>query len=482
MKFLNFILALLIVTFASACSDNDGPNEPVQFKVPVTEINFDENGGSKDIMLESPGKPVVTCDLPWVTLTEPTLNGSSTKIWVITLTISSNDVETERKATVNISYGQNSHQISITQVAKTPEPVKPDVRIGETATDAAKNIIVGWNIGNSLEVPSGETAWGNPMVSETLIQNVKDAGFNAVRIPCAWHSHLVADEAPYTINPVWMARVKEVVDYAINRDMYVVLNTHWDNGWLELHANEQDMDAVAQKEYAIWTQIAYYFAEYGEKLIFAGNNEVRNKRPGEQWENWGEPNAGEKTALAKYNQTFIDAVRATGGNNTLRNLVVQTWCCNPWRAFDAFTMPSDSSEKHLMVEVHFYDPQSFTHPQDNGQVTLWGNRKGFTDSTDNQEDYVENLFGKLNSDFCAKGVPVLLGEYGAITHSTTDQKMMDSQSYYLEFVTSTAKSNGIIPFYWDNGFPGVGTFGIFNRSNGSVAIPHALEGIMKGAK
>ena len=195
-----------------------------------------------------------------------------------------------------------------------PEIAFPtDDNIGETAQQAVKNIFAGWNIGNSLEVPDGETAWGNPAVSQKLIDGVKAAGFNAVRIPCAWSSHLVKDAEPYTIDPAWMKRVREVVDYAYKNGMYVIVNTHWDGGWLELHANANDQAAVVKKEKAIWTQIAAEFADYGQRLIFAGNNEIRNKVGNN--ENWGMPSSGERKALEAYNQAFVDAVRATGGKN-----------------------------------------------------------------------------------------------------------------------------------------------------------------------
>ena len=231
-----------------------------------------------------------------------------------------------------------------------PDYPKGD-EIGETATEAAGHIYAGWNIGNTMEVPAGETGWGNPMGNQALIDGVAKAGFNAVRIPLSWGAaqKLVADAEPWTIKEDWLNRVKEVVDYCYSRGLYVIINCHWDGGWLELHANMTDGPAVARKEAAIWTQIADKFKDYGQRLIFAGNNEIRNTRNGNEW--WGEPNADECEAVDLFNQTFVDAVRATGGNNAQRNLVVQSYCCNPWYALNKTAMPSDPAQNHLMINI-----------------------------------------------------------------------------------------------------------------------------------
>lgn len=350
--------------------------------------------------------------------------------------------------------------------------------IGETATEAAKHIYAGWNIGNTMEVPAGKTGWGNPMVNQALIDGVAKAGFNAVRIPLSWGAaqKLVADAEPWTIKEDWLNRVKEVVDYCYSRGLYVIINCHWDGGWLELHANMTDGPAVAKKEAAIWTQIADKFKDYGQRLIFAGNNEIRNTRNGNEW--WGEPNADECKAVDLFNQTFVDAVRATGGNNAQRNLVVQSYCCNPWYALNKTAIPNDPAKNHLMMEVHFYDPFNYTHSADNDQY--WGYRKGYVTTNTDQEDHVDDVFGRLKAKFVDNGIPVVLGEYGTTLHSN-DARIKESEQYYMEYITKAAKDNGIIPFTWDNGEPRVGMFGLFNRSNGQVGSGHIVDGIMTGA-
>lgn len=479
-----------------SCGDNEDPEPTETFKVSQNELTFPASQSENSIYVESQDVPTAVCDASWLHLENAVRNGESTRIWVIKVSADENNSLETRAATITVVASGEKAIVNVEQAGTiTDKPVDtddPDIadytlpeisfptdnNIGETAQQAVKNIFAGWNIGNSLEVPEGETAWGNPATTQKLIDGVKDAGFNAIRIPCAWNSHLVADAEPFTIDPTWMARVREVVDYAYKNGMYVIINTHWDGGWLELHANSDDCANVVKKEKAIWTQIANEFADYGQRLIFAGNNEVRNK-VGEN-ENWGMPSDGERAALETYNQAFVDAVRATGGNNALRNLVVQSWCCNPWRALDALTMPADPAQSHLMAEVHFYDPMDFTHTDK--KLRSWGYRKGYyTADNDNQEDYIDNLFGLLKANFVDKGYPIILGEYGTVCHSITDKTVKKSDYYYLEYVTKAAKENGMAPFYWDNGQPQTGTFGIINRTTGAIAVPHMLNGIMKGA-
>lgn len=493
--FRNFTFLLLFCVLLS-CGDKDSDMLPVEFKIGKTELALPPEQSQEVIHAEASSKPVATSSASWLSVSEVKSYGESVRIWAIHVMADANTSSDERMATVTVEVGNQRIDVTVRQqAAKTDTPVEaddPDTSdyelppinyptddvIGETAFQTAKNIFAGWNIGNSLEVPDGETAWGNPLVTKELIEGIKAAGFNAIRIPCAWHFHLLADAEPFTIDPEWMKRVHEVVDYAYKNGMYVIVNTHWDGGWLELHANENDCEAVSKKEKAIWTQIANEFADYGQRLIFAGNNEVRNKV--DDNENWGVPSAGERAALEMYNQVFVDAVRATGGKNAQRNLVIQSWCCNPWYALEHLSMPNDVTESHLMVEVHFYDPMDFTHTDK--KLQSWGYRKGYyTADNNNQEDYIDNLFGLLKTNFVDKGYPVLLGEYGTVCHSVNNKEIKKSDLYYLEYVTKAAKDNGLVPFYWDNGQPQVGTFGIVNRNLGSVMVPHMLNGIMKGA-
>jgi endoglucanase len=338
------------------------------------------------------------------------------------------------------------------------------------ATDVARQINVGWNIGNSLEATGGETAWGNPLITQQLIDSVRSAGFNAVRIPCAWDGH--ANQTTLQIDPVWMARVKEVVDYAIGSGMYVVLNIHWDGGWLEEHPLLSFQTAVNQKQRAYWTQIANQFRNYNERLLFAGTNEVHA--------DFGTPTSEHITVQQSYNQSFVEAVRATGGNNASRTLVVQTYNTNMQHGLNFFSLPVDSISNRLIVETHYYDPFDFTlNP--NGSCVAWG--APFPPQgacTWAYESYVTDLFDQVRAEWIAQGVPVIIGEYGVATRPNLN---LAARQYWLETINRTAAENGIKTFYWDNGVSPAQNngFALFSRSNGAVVDQGAMEAILRGA-
>jgi endoglucanase len=347
----------------------------------------------------------------------------------------------------------------------------PAAAIAQTlppASQVADQITVGWNLGNTLEAQCGETAWGNPAVTQQFINSVKAAGFNAVRIPGGWDCH--ANQTTLTIDPVWMARVKQVVDYAISQNMYVILNIHWDGGWLEDHPLFSFQTAVNQKQQAFWTQIANVFKNYDEHLLFAGTNEVHA--------DYNPPTVEHITVQQSYNQTFVNAVRATGGNNASRTLVVQTYNTNIQHGLNFFTLPTDSASNRLMVEVHYYDPYDYTlNP--NGPCLFWGAPyppQG--NCTWAYETYVDGLFAQVRTEWGAQGVPVIMGEYGVATRPSLD---LASRQYYLDYINARAADNDIKTFYWDNGVSGTNGFALFNRNTGAVIDQGALDAIMHGA-
>ncbi len=331
-----------------------------------------------------------------------------------------------------------------------------------SATDIANQMTIGWNQGNSLEVPDGETAWGNAPASQQLIDGVKAAGFNTIRLPCAWNSY--ANQSTYEIDPNWLARIKEVVDYCYNNDMFVIINSHWDGGWLEEHPFYANQAEVNAKQEAYWTQVANYFADYDEHLLFAGTNEVRA--------DYGTPTAEHIDVQESYNQTFIDAVRATGGGNLNRILIAQTYNTNIWHGLDYFTLPNDPVDDKLMVEVHNYDSYEFTILEDSNACPQWdtGNCSWANAS------YIQDMFSRVKERWVDNGIPVIVGEYGARKKPSGDDA---ERIEYLEFTTNAMKQNGMIPIYWDNGY--ATEFGLFDRSTGIVFDQPGLDALMAGA-
>ena len=360
-----------------------------------------------------------------------------------------------------------------------------------------KNVVMGWNLGNALESAGGdwdydnyawtnvwekdyakwETAWGNPKTTKEMIHALKEHGFNAIRVPVRWVPY--ADIETMEIDESWIARVKEVVDWCMAEDMQVILNTHHEL-WLESYPIYTMKETLNSKLRKLWTNIATAFADYDGRLAFAGTNEVTV--------NWAAPTAENYDVQNSYNQTFIDAVRATGGNNAKRNLIVQTYATDPTYGLAGFVIPNDPTENRLSVEFHYYSPYSYCSGGKDSYF-YWG--KAFADkgkiTPDGNEDTIANLFLKLRKEWWDKGLGIVMGEYGCSHHFTDDDKQTQeaNEQYYLETLVSEARKNGFAAFVWDNNAYGNGSekFGIFNRNkNMSVDAPFFLDGIKEGSK
>lgn len=356
-----------------------------------------------------------------------------------------------------------------------------------TAVQLASLMKVGWNLGNSLEAygnnpATSETSWGNPLTTKAMIDSVARAGFNAIRIPIRWYPHFKegADGA-IQIDSAWMRRVKQLVDWSLQNDMYVIINTHHEK-WLESHALYKDSAEVYRKERALWKEIAIHFRNYDEHLLFAGTNEVHIP------DNWGHPEQENADVQNGFNQVFVDAVRATGGRNTYRTLVVQTYVTNYEFGPKLFRFPIDSTPGRMMVEMHFYDPWNYCGL---GTDKYWGtpyNRFGIDGEA--QEARLKSSLAALKPIFTDKGYPIIIGECGVVRHevvSGEDREAIESgRGYYLEMMVRECRKNGAIPFLWDNGAStgaGQDKFGLFDRKGGMKQADHiAIPAIMRGAQ
>ena len=340
------------------------------------------------------------------------------------------------------------------------------------ATQIAAKMKIGWNLGNSLEAPCSETAWGGARITQLLIDSVKAAGFNAVRIPCAWFCH--SDTVNSKIETSWMARVKEVVDYCINDSLYVILNMHWDKGWLENRVDTINQPIVNVRMKAYWAQIAAYFKNYNEYLLFAAANE---------------PNVKDSTGMSvllSYYQTFVNTVRATGKNNSSRTLIIQgpsTDVDNTFKLMDQ--LPKDKIEDRLMVEVHYYTPWQFCGETSSKGYYYWGkNYHSLTDIEHNakwgEESTVDEKFALMKKKFVDKGIPVIIGEFAAFRKRlppSADSALHNASiEYFHKYAVSAAKKNGIVTFYWDVDKD------LFNRKNGKILDHGILNAIKEGAK
>ena len=342
-----------------------------------------------------------------------------------------------------------------------------------------KNVVMGWNLGNSLEAEGTETSWGNPATTADMIKSIKGEGFNAVRIPVRWGQH--CDMSTMTIDEKWLSRVKEIVDWCLAEDMYVIINTHHDL-WLEHYPTNAKKTELNEKLGKLWTNIATAFADYDGRLAFAGLNEVNAEG------NWGlTPTQENYDVTNSFNQTFVDAVRATGGNNALRNLIVQSYRCNPTMGLTNLVVPTDPTPNRLSVEFHYYDPYSYCSGAA-GSYNYWGiafSDKG-TVTPDGNEKSLANFFLTIREKWWEQGLGVVIGEYGCSCHYTTADKATQeaNMQYYMKCLVSEARKNGFAAFVWDNNAYGNGSekFGIFDRKNGmKVRTPFFLDGIKEGS-
>ncbi|MFW6690701.1 glycoside hydrolase family 5 protein [Streptomyces sp. MAR4 CNX-425] len=366
-----------------------------------------------------------------------------------------------------------------------------DTAAQSDASQIVSDMGAGWNLGNQLEAtvngyPS-ETAWGNPTVTQDLIDKVQAAGFKTIRIPVSYLRH-IGPGPDYTINSSWLNRVQEVVDYAYSRGMYVVINMHGDGfktidgSWLICDSSGQT--EIKDKYQKVWQQIASKFQGYDQRLILESMNEEFDGQ-------YGQPTQPCYSNINDYNQIFVDTVRQTGGNNSSRWLLIPGWNTNiDYTAGDyGFALPTDEyrspsipgDEHRIMISVHYYDPWDFTG-EESGSITQWG--PAATDpsrtSTWGQEDFLDGQLKKMYDRFVTKGYPVVVGEYGAIDKSSFDPASNTYRADFARTLAATAKKYGAVSIYWDNGYNGQYGFGLFDRNSRAVTQPGIISAIMSG--
>jgi len=340
----------------------------------------------------------------------------------------------------------------------------------------------GWNLGNTFEATCGVGCW-SPAPTEAMINSVSKAGFNTIRIPCAWDIH--SDKTTHQIDAAYMAQVKQTVDWCIAKGLYVVLNDHWDGGWLDSKLTGTVKPEIDEKMKVYWSQIATTFAGYDSHLLFAAANEPPVD------------NAAKMSELMAYYQTFVNTVRASGGNNTSRWLIVQGPGTDIDKTDTLMTgLPADPTPGRLMVEVHYYGPYNFGMMDKDAS---WGNMsyfwgKGYhstslkkRNATWGEESYVDTEFGKMQTKFADKGIPVLLGEFGAIRRTSypdltgTDLSLhLASRTYWEKYIVDSAHNHGMYPMYWDDGGTNNNSFGLFDRKSTALVDVDSARALTGG--
>jgi len=374
--------------------------------------------------------------------------------------------------------------------------------MSSTATQIANNITYGWNFYNTMEAPGGETGWGNPPITQQQFDLLKANGVNAVRIPIRYDGHLI-NIATAQIDPVWLARIHQVIQYGINDGMYVTINIHYDPGSTLTGAQQ---DSANAKHKALWEQVATYMRDFDEHLMFASLNETSLN------------NSNDVTSMIttmRYHQTFINAVRGTGGKNVYRTLVIQSPSAStdilnqyldPTNVYKTPKLPTDPTPHKMMLEFHYYSPSQYcilggndntAVPQDASwgkELYFWGSRKTYSVNgaydtyhttnplfldrnctANSEENYADSIFKTVKTRFADKGIPLFMGEYAPSDHfarltgyPADSLKSRASETHFTAYIAQQAKANGVIPYLWA---------GIFNRpANNGVPTGPAVVG------
>lgn len=332
----------------------------------------------------------------------------------------------------------------------------------QLAKDLIQKMYLGWNLGNTLDAPQGETAWHNPKTTPEMIKKIHELGFKTLRIPISWHRHVDKD---VNIEPKFIERVNEVVDYAYNEGMYVIINIHHDD--VRFQPTRDGFEDGKHYIKRIWEQVAEHFKDYGERLIFEAMNEPRMIRHQYEWN----LNLRDPLCLAaldyinEYNQLFVDLIRASGGFNPERFLMTPSYCAAPHHAFiPAFKIPSDPADK-IVISVHSYSPI---------ELCLMPN-PDVREFNDRSEHELDGILQRLAKRFTENGVPVVIGEIGI-----WDKNNPEERYKWAKYFVGKAKELGMACVWWDNGGR---EFKLLDRRNCEVYdfCEPVMKGLLEGA-
>lgn len=465
-----FLFAAAVLGFQS-CSDSDSTPaataitvykdslaiQDLSFQVPAAEMILGVDCDADWTAVES--------DTSWIKISNHAGYGSSTKRSYLRLNIAKNRGDA-RTGTVTVSSGNLTQVITISQRGTGLDPGDPF----ESSYSFVENVKWGYNLGNTLDSDpqigsyfrphsdlDWETAWGQPTTTQAIIDSLAAQGINVIRIPVTWFPHM---DKTWTCRTAWMDRVQEVVDYVLKAGCYCILNVQHDTGtrgtrtdgagWLRADPDEYEASSVKFK--SLWTQIATRFKDYDDHLLFEAFNEILDKE--DTWGDATDPQA--YTVVNKLEQDFVDAVRATGGNNEYRNLI-----CNPYSAgstdakLAGFQVPSDIHTNHIIASLHSYDPYNFCN--DNGEYNI-------TEWDSSCEEEIDAITYRVNKRFVDLGIPYIFGEFGAIDEG----KDMSERVKYATYVVSKFKSYETKGLWW---------MGLFNRNTMTWYEPEIVSAI-----
>lgn len=321
-----------------------------------------------------------------------------------------------------------------------------------------RDMKLGWNLGNTFDADTkvsvesaSETAWGSPVITEEMIKDIKNAGFNTLRLPVTWHNHVDED---LKISDYWKGRIKEVVDYAYNNGMYVIINIHHDMEKGYYYPTYDEFETAKLYSDTIWQQLCEIFKDYDEHLIFESINEPRLKGTDNEW--WVDENSDQGKecidCIMQINQSFVDIVRASGGGNATRYLMTPSYCASPiYACSDLFSLPDDPANR-VLLSVHSYEPYDFALGDNIAANTFTSTRNGVL---------IKSIMDSLYKKYTSKGIGVVMGEFGSRNKNENVEARIDHAAYYV----SEARAAGVSCIWWDNNaFDGNGElFGLYDR-------------------
>ena len=338
-----------------------------------------------------------------------------------------------------------------------------------TVSELIEEMKIGWNLGNTLDAPEGETAWGQPVTTHEMIDKIHELGFNAIRIPVSWGLH-TSGAPDYTVDPDWMDRVEEVVNYALDNDMFVILNSHHDNDYYyPSREHEEETYNYIEK---LWAQIAERFKDYDQHLIFQPMNEPRLTGTNYEW--WIDYNSQQcldaLEIISNCNQRFVDVVRASGGRNAERFLLCGVYCGSAYYSLqDPYKFPEDTAEGRLLISVHAYTPYNLAMNAD----------MSYTDFDASCRREIDDFMTKQYEKYGKNGVGIIIDEMGIINKNNPE-----AREEWATYFVAKAKSLGMLCCWWDNGGTNTGSesFGLFDRLNLNVfsTAEAPYKGLMAG--
>lgn len=516
MKLKSVFLSVVAIAATLSCGEGTQPEEPKAEAPKLVSTN--PSNGATDISIGTLSAVFtydqnIKCPLDKQSQISisPAANISSIGSYGAELTVKVDELKGDTQYTITVPAGtvtgfktnQDGAAAATltfkTKAAPAPIPVvDPDVipqRGTNIAWQMAEKLGLGWNMGNQMDAYSNdvanETCWGNAKCTQATFNKLKEYGFKSVRVPITWIGH-IGSAPDYKIDDAWMNRVAEIVGYAEKAGLVCIINTHHDENnndsaahWLDIKgasSNSSKNQQIKDEIKAVWTQIANKFKDKGDWLIYESFNEIQDG-------GWGWSDAFKKNPQPQYdilnswNQVFVDAVRATGGNNANRFLGIPGYAANPGLTLSGLVLPKDTATDRLMVGVHSYDPSSFCGAGTAVKYEEWGHSGAAGKKPAEDERVLRKMMAELYEAYVAKGIPCYIGECGCV--NKTSERSKAFQKYYLEYFSKAARSYGIPCIIWDNGVAQTSNgeaFGYVNHGtgayigNGSAIIPAMAKG------